>query len=577
LGTEITKHDLQGLSKGDWLNDNLINAILDQLTRSYPNRNDIICLPSTFTYRSGTGGRIPDIFRYKHAMLPVNCPNEHWFLVIICNMDRWVSSNESALGITGDSSVFGHTKREPTILVLDSKPSKREETKALVIERLLEFLKTRKEIELGANQVRMVDVEGLPTQAALDGNNCGLYTIFYAQCALEWFEGDLDVFTETVSTKHEVQHFDPDRARTYLHTFLLNQHEGQRDGNHATFSSEEFGRGASAKIALLRSPYDDLCSPKQGLFPLAMAGTDPTNQRVGHPKGDDALMFTYQLVRMAGIPILDPARPYLLEAHSRLAGNHHQFLMPIIQEGASWIVMFDVQARLVTIPVFPGQEIPDLLRHTISQWSSYLDWQSGPSETEREPVWKDAIHVLNLPQSWGKSDGKIAPILFCLYVALKRDPPVESIMALWYPFIMVCVADTIDNLILDADIQCLLGVEWRSPTGDSLEALTAGKFNRNVARQVYEEVIEICDILKQLHSRSQSMVELENDLSIMQQVNAVGVGLRDKNAQRLLQQQQTKFKDDKDAVGGGQRALDIANRLLEIISSRAQEDIAIQR
>lgn len=100
--TTVEAEDIERLDDGEFLNDNIISFCLRHLEENNPQLKDKVHIFNTFFYTSLStrqGKRAfnydavkrwtknIDIFSYPFVVVPVNV-NLHWFVTIICNLDK---------------------------------------------------------------------------------------------------------------------------------------------------------------------------------------------------------------------------------------------------------------------------------------------------------------------------------------------------------------------------------------------------------------------------------------------------------------------------------------------------------
>ena len=116
--TTVEAADIQRLDDGEFLNDNIILFSLRRLQEKHPELESTVYVFNTFFYSamSTKGGRKAfnydavrrwtknvDIFSHPYVVVPINV-NLHWFVVIICNLDKLGKERESPAVVVPDST-----------------------------------------------------------------------------------------------------------------------------------------------------------------------------------------------------------------------------------------------------------------------------------------------------------------------------------------------------------------------------------------------------------------------------------------------------------------------------------------
>lgn len=159
--TTVEAQDIERLDDGEFLNDSLISFCLRHLEENNPGLKNKVHIFNTFFYTSlstkqGRKGfnydavkrwtKNIDIFTYPFVVVPVNV-NLHWFVTIICNLDKLdrklededdsdENEGETGSGIEDDSSMIDNQVGEdnvPGSLLRSELPDSQEEQSAEIV------------------------------------------------------------------------------------------------------------------------------------------------------------------------------------------------------------------------------------------------------------------------------------------------------------------------------------------------------------------------------------------------------------------------------------------------------------
>ncbi|EQC53007.1 hypothetical protein SJAG_16454 [Schizosaccharomyces japonicus yFS275] len=200
----ITPSDVLRLKDGEFLNDTIVDFYLrylySQLEIEHPELAQATHIFNTYFFnrlvsKDKHGKQLGhsgvrkwtakiDLFTKKYIVVPVN-EDFHWYLAIICNVDKLIGSNSTATEPSEtrvrSSNRSPLSSTSPVILLFDSLSNMHKSTLRYLREYIIDEARERKHVELSPYSLRGFHAK-VPQQSNF--SDCGVYTLHYVELFL---------------------------------------------------------------------------------------------------------------------------------------------------------------------------------------------------------------------------------------------------------------------------------------------------------------------------------------------------------------------------------------------------------